>query len=199
MENHRVQEMMQLMASKIRAIATSLSDTDVDRFIAEILHARRIYVMGAGRSGLVAKGFAMRLMHLGLQSYVVGETITPALQDGDLIVIFSGSGKTKTIADLAETGKDIGAHISLITSNADSRIGKIADCRVIIELQRDATDDDAAEFEIRQMLGDHKSFAPLGTLFETASMIFSDAVISRLMEITKTDESALKDRHANIE
>ncbi|MGA9086316.1 MAG: 6-phospho-3-hexuloisomerase [Methanoregula sp.] len=199
MENHRVQEMMQLMASKIRAIAASLSDTDVDRFIAEILHARRIYVMGAGRSGLVAKGFAMRLMHLGLPSYVVGETITPALQKGDLIVIFSGSGKTKTIADLAETGKDIGAHISLITSNADSRIGKIADCRVIIELQRDATDDDAAEFEIRQMLGDHKSFAPLGTLFETASMIFSDAVISRLMEITKTDESALKDRHANIE
>jgi len=199
MENHRVQEMMQLMASKIRAIAASLSDTDVDRFIAEILHARRIYVMGAGRSGLVAKGFAMRLMHLGLPSYVVGETITPALQKGDLIVIFSGSGKSKTIADLAETGKDIGAHISLITSNADSRIGKIADCRVIIELQRDATDDDAAEFEIRQMLGDHKSFAPLGTLFETASMIFSDAVISRLMEITKTDESALKDRHANIE
>ncbi|MFZ1127108.1 6-phospho-3-hexuloisomerase [Methanoregula sp.] len=199
MENHRVKEMMQLMASKIRAIAASLSDTDVDRFIAEILHARRIYVMGAGRSGLVAKGFAMRLMHLGLPSYVVGETITPALQKGDLIVIFSGSGKTKTIADLAETGKDIGAHISLITSNADSRIGKIADCRVIIELQRDATDDDAAEFEIRQMLGDHKSFAPLGTLFETASMIFSDAVISRLMEITKTDESALKDRHANIE
>lgn len=191
--------MMQLMASKIRAIADSITDADVDAFIVEILHARRIFVMGAGRSGLVAKGFAMRLMHLGLQSYVVGETITPALQNGDLIVIFSGSGKTKTIADLAETGKDIGAHICLITSNANSRIGKIADCMVIIEHQRDDSDNDAAEFEIRQMLGDHKSFAPLGTLFETVSMIFSDAVISRLMEITKTDESALKNRHANIE
>ena len=184
--------MMQLMASKIRAIATSISDKDVDAFIAEILHARRIYVMGAGRSGLVAKGFAMRLMHLGLQSYVVGETITPALQKGDVIVIFSGSGKTKTVADIAETGKEIGAHICLITSNADSRIGKIADCKVIIEHQRDDVKDDAAEFEIRQVLGDHKSFAPLGTLFETTSMIFGDAVISRLMEITKTDESALK-------
>ncbi|MEN6397302.1 MAG: 6-phospho-3-hexuloisomerase [Methanoregula sp.] len=199
MDNHRVQEMMQLMASKIRAIATLISDKDVDAFIAEILNARRIYVMGAGRSGLVAKGFAMRLMHLGLQSYVVGETITPALQKADLIVIFSGSGKTKTIADIAETGKEIGAHICLITSNADSRIGKIADCKVIIEHQRDDVNDDAAEFEIRQVLGDHKSFAPLGTLFETASMVFADAVISRLMEITKTDESALKNRHANIE
>jgi 6-phospho-3-hexuloisomerase len=199
MENHRVQEMMRLMASKIRAIANSISDEDVEKFITEILNARRIYVMGAGRSGLVAKAFAMRLMHLGMQAYVIGETITPALNKGDLMVVFSGSGKTKTVADIAETGKEIGAHICLITANADSRIGRIADCMVIIEQYRDDVKDDAAEFEIRQMLGDHKSFAPLGTLFETASMIFADAVISRLMEITQTDETALKNRHANIE
>jgi 6-phospho-3-hexuloisomerase len=199
MENHRVQEMMQLMASKIRQIANAMPDQDIEKFINELLKAKRIYVMGAGRSGLVAKAFAMRLMHLGLQAYVVGETITPALSPGDLIVVFSGSGKTKTVADIAETGKDLGAHICLITSNANSRIGKIANSIVIIEHQRDDVEDDAAEFEIRQMMGEHKSFAPLGTLFETASMVFGDAVISRLMEITKTDESALKNRHANIE
>jgi 6-phospho-3-hexuloisomerase len=199
MESHRVQEMMRLMASKIRTIANSISDDDVGKFLDEILKAKRIYVMGAGRSGLVAKAFAMRLMHLGFQAFVVGETITPALNTGDAMVIFSGSGRTKTVADIAETGKEIGAHICLITSNADSRIGKIADCIVIIEHHRDDVDDDAAEFEIRQMMGDHKSFAPLGTLFETASMIFADAVISRLMEITKTDETALKNRHVNLE
>lgn len=199
MESHRVQEMMRLMASKIRTIANSISDDDVGKFLDEILKAKRIYVMGAGRSGLVAKAFAMRLMHLGFQAFVVGETITPALNTGDAMVIFSGSGRTKTVADIAETGKEIGAHICLITSNADSRIGKIADCIVIIEHHRDDVDDDAAEFEIRQMMGDHKSFAPLGTLFETASMIFADATISRLMEITKTDETALKNRHVNLE
>jgi 6-phospho-3-hexuloisomerase len=199
MESHRVQEMMRLMASKIRSIANTISDEDVTKFLDEILKAKRIYVIGAGRSGLVAKAFAMRLMHLGLQAYVVGETITPALKEGDLMVAFSGSGKTKTIAEIAETARDIGAHICLITSNADSRIGKISQCNVIIEHQRDAVSDDAEEFEIRQMMGEHKSFAPLGTIFETASMIFADAVISRLMEITKTDESALKNRHTNIE
>jgi 6-phospho-3-hexuloisomerase len=199
MDSHRVQEMMLLMASKIRAIANTISDDDVEKFIAELLKARRVYVMGAGRSGLVAKAFAMRLMHLGLQAYVVGETITPALNTGDVIVVFSGSGRTKTVADIAETAKAIGAHICLITSNADSRIGRIADCIVIIEHHRDEVEDDAVEFEIRQMMGDHKSFAPLGTLFETVSMIFADAVISRLMEITKTDENALKNRHTNIE
>ncbi len=199
MDSHRVQEMMLLMASKIRGIANTISDEDVEKFIAELLKAKRVYVIGAGRSGLVAKAFAMRLMHLGLQAFVVGETITPALNPGDAMVVFSGSGRTKTVADIAETAKDVGAHICLITSNADSRIGRIADCIVIIEHHRDEVEDDAVEFEIRQMMGDHKSFAPLGTLFETASMIFGDAVISRLMEITKTDENALKDRHTNIE
>jgi 6-phospho-3-hexuloisomerase len=191
--------MMRLMASKIRAIANIISDDDVEKFIQELLRAKRIYVMGAGRSGLVAKAFAMRLMHLGFQAFVVGETITPSLSKGDIMVIFSGSGRTKTVADIAETAKEIGAKICLITSDADSRIGKISDCIVIIEHHRDAVSDEAVEFEIRQMMGDHKSFAPLGTLFETASMIFADAVISRLMEITKTDEVALKNRHTNVE
>ena len=199
MESNRVQGMMRLMASKIRSIANGISDEDTEKFIRELLNAHRVYVIGAGRSGLVAKAFAMRLMHLGLKAYVVGETITPALNQGDVIVIFSGSGRTKTVADLAETAKDIGGRICLITSNADSRIGKIADSIVIIEQHRDAVADDTAEFEVRQMVGDHKSFAPLGTLFETASMVFADAVISRIMEITQTDESALKNRHTNIE
>lgn len=190
---------MKLMASKIRAIANTISDEDVENFIEKLLKAKRIYVMGAGRSGLVAKAFAMRLMHLGMQAFVVGETITPALNEGDIMVVFSGSGRTRTVADIAETAKEIGAKICLITSNADSRIGRISDCIVIIEHQRDAVGNDEIEFEIRQMMGDHKSFAPLGTLFETTSMIFADAVISMLMEITKTDENALKNRHTNIE
>jgi 6-phospho-3-hexuloisomerase len=199
MAEKRVQEMMQLMASKIRAISKTISDEDVEKFLSELLQAKRIYVIGAGRSGLVAKAFAMRLMHLGLAAFVVGETITPALNRDDVMIVFSGSGKTKTVADIAETAHEIGAHICLITSNADSRIGKIADCVVIIEHHRDEVEDDAVEFEIRQMLGEHKSFAPLGTVFETASIVFADAIISRLMEITKTDENALKIRHTNIE
>lgn len=199
MATRRVRDMMRLMARRIISIAESLSDEEVEQFVGEILKARRIYVMGAGRSGLVAKAFAMRLMHLGFSSFVVGETITPAMSANDLMVVFSGSGKTKTVADISETAKEIGARLALISSNRESRIGRIADIIVIIEHQRDDVKDDGAEFEIRQMMGEHKSFAPLGTLFETAAMIFADAVISRLMEITKIDEKELKDRHANIE
>ena len=66
MNRHQVQDMMQLMASRIKAIADDISDEEVSYFIQELLDAKRIYVMGAGRSGLVAKAFAMRLMHLGM-------------------------------------------------------------------------------------------------------------------------------------
>ena len=199
MEEHPVQDMMRLMASKVRSIANGISDEEVEGLLREILAARRVYVMGAGRSGLVAKAFAMRLMHLGLTSYVVGETVTPALTPDDLVVVFSGSGETKTIADIAESAKGIGARLCLITAKRESRIGRIADCCVVIESQRDTIGDETAEFEIRQMMGKHKSFAPLGTLFETASVIFADAIISRLMEIKEINIDALKGRHVNIE
>jgi 6-phospho-3-hexuloisomerase len=138
-------------------------------------------------------------MHLGLTSYVVGETVTPALDPLDLMVVFSGSGETKTIADIAESAKNIGGRLCLITSKRDSRIGRIADCCVVIESRRDDVGDEPAEFEIRQMMGKHKSFAPLGTLFETASVIFADAVISRLMEIKEINVETLRGRHLNIE
>ncbi len=199
MADHPVQDMMHLMASKISLIAHNISEKEIERFIEEIIKAQRIYVIGAGRSGLVAKAFAMRLMHLGLTCYVVGETITPAMRQEDVIIVFSGSGKTKTVADIAETAKGIGGKIALITSNPDSPIGRISDAVVMIESQRDEVADDSREFEIRQMMGEHKSFAPLGTIFETAAMVFADALVSRLMEITKTEEQDLKQRHANIE
>jgi len=199
MTDHPVKEMMRLMATRIITIADGMSDEEIDAFISEILNANRIYTMGAGRSGLVAKAFAMRLMHLGFTAYVVGETVTPAMQPGDVLIVFSGSGATKTVADISETARRIGGRLCLITSKKGSRIARIADCVVIIESQRDKVADESAEFEIRQMMGEHRSFAPLGTIFETTAMVFADAIISRLMEITSCRPEDLQCRHANIE
>jgi len=196
---HPVKKMMRLMAARIMIISDGMSDEEIDAFISEILNANRVYTLGAGRSGLVAKAFAMRLMHLGFRAYVVGETVTPAMKPGDALIVFSGSGATRTVADIAETAKNIGGKVCLITSKRDSRIARIADCVVIIESQRDRVADESAEFEIRQMMGEHRSFAPLGTIFETTAMVFADAIISRLMEIMSCRPVDLQCRHANIE
>ena len=190
---------MLLMAREIEAVSKTISDEEVTAFVNEILRSGRVYVMGAGRSGLVAKAFAMRLMHLGLTSFVVGETITPALLAGDLVIVLSGSGQTRTIAEIAEIAKKIGGRVGLITSNSSSAIGMLADAIVVIKQHREDLTDDSVNFDIREMLGEHRSFAPLGTFFETASMTFCDAIISHLMEIREIDEAELKGRHANIE
>ena len=48
----------------------------------EIVAARRIVCYGAGREGLMMQAIAMRLMHAGFQSYVVGEMVTPRVGQG---------------------------------------------------------------------------------------------------------------------
>jgi 6-phospho 3-hexuloisomerase len=79
---------------------------------------RKILVVGAGRSGLVGKAFAMRLMHLGFNIYVMGETITPAFGVGDLVFVISGSGSTTLPLTVAKMAKSLGAKVLAVTSRA---------------------------------------------------------------------------------
>lgn len=93
---------------------------------------KKIFVSGAGRSGFQAKGFAMRLMHLGYQSYVMGETITPPLHSGDLFVAISGSGTTKKVLMEAEAAKKKGLMVLAVTSVKDSSLAQLADAVLIV-------------------------------------------------------------------
>ena len=61
---------------KIKDILESVSQEDIKTVKSLFLSSNRIFVYGAGRSGLVAKAFAIRLVHLGFQTFVIGETIT---------------------------------------------------------------------------------------------------------------------------
>jgi hexulose-6-phosphate isomerase (EC 5.-.-.-) len=92
----------------------------------------KVLVMGAGRSGLVGRAFAMRLLHLGYNAYVLGETIVPAIGKNDLAIAISGSGRTRLILTAAEAAKEAKATLIAVTSYADSPIGKIAD--VVVEV-----------------------------------------------------------------
>jgi 6-phospho-3-hexuloisomerase len=202
-EYPNITDLMLLMASSIEDVARAINQEDVARFLDTILAADRIYVAGAGRSGLVARAFAQRLMHLGFESYVIGETITPAFRPGDVLVAFSGSGETRSVVDACETARDIGGTICLITSTPDSRIGQMADCIIEIGNSHLTDTDIPSDFEIRQITGQYRSvspsFAPLGTLFETGALVFSDAVISALMEVKHCTIEELQDRLANVQ
>ena len=109
---------MELMKESIEAIIDNIHEAeeylvaeDIDDFLDIIVSANNVFVTGAGRSGLAAKAFAMRLMHLGLSAYVVGETISPAIYEGDCILAISGSGETNTITSAAKISKNRGAKV----------------------------------------------------------------------------------------
>ena len=197
-----VKKFMQEMANYVLYASEVVDDEAVERGISLLLdnlnNSRKVLVVGAGRSGLAGRAFAMRLMHLGFSVYVFGETITPAVGENDLIIAVSGSGSTKLVVTAANAAKEMNAKIIAITSHPNSPLARIADQTIIIP-GRTKLASEEADYTIRQILGTHEPLAPLGTLFETTAMIFADAVISRLMEITKTDVEQLRGRHANIE
>ena len=56
-----------------------IGDRSAEQLTNRIMEAGKIFAAGAGRSGLMAKSFTMRMMHMGLDAYVVGETVTPRL------------------------------------------------------------------------------------------------------------------------
>ena len=155
---------------------------------------KKVMVIGAGRTGLMGRAFAIRLMHLGFNTYVFGETITPALEKDDLIVALSGSGSTKLVLTAAELGRGIGAKVLAITSHDDSPLGKLADNRVIIKGRTKAEREE--DYFSRQILGEHEPLAPMGTLFEDSIMIVLDSVVAELMQRLETTEAEMKARHA---
>ena len=191
------------MAESIHRTADLLQKVETTAFFQRMLTANRVYVAGAGRSGIIARAFALRLLHLGVDVYVVGETITPALKPGDTLVVFSGSGETHSIASICETVKGLGGYVCLITASADSRMSRIADCVVNLGDLTGYYQGDHSAYEVRQVTGQYRSvssaFAPLGTLFETLALVFSDAVISALMVAKKEEVGELQRRLTNME
>ena len=196
---------MEFMISAIEAILDNIRDAeeylveeDIANFIEVITTADNIFVTGAGRSGLAAKAFAMRLMHLGLSSYVVGETISPAINAGDCILAISGSGETNTIVTAAKISKKRGAKVLALTSYPQSSLGQIADGIIHVK-GRTKVEVDDENYLKRQIKGNYTSLTPLGTAFELTSLVFLDGLVSELMEAMGKTEEDLKNRHTVLE
>lgn len=196
---------MEIMKTSIKAILNNIEraqeylDEDVvNEFEEIIMESKNIFVTGAGRSGLAAKAFAMRLMHLGLSAYVVGETISPAIHADDCIIAISGSGETNTIVSAASIAKNRGSKVLAVTSYPDSSLGQLADGYILVKGRTQKEDDDE-NYMKRQIHGNYTSLTPLGTAFELTTLVFLDAIVSELMEKMHQTESDLKSRHTVLE
>ncbi|MDO6807662.1 6-phospho-3-hexuloisomerase [Zobellia galactanivorans] len=152
-----------------------------------ITQAKRIFIMGAGRTGLMMKAAAMRFMHLGYEVHVVGETTSPAIGAGDVLIAGSGSGTTLGIVNAAETTKQVGAGLICFTTNPDSRLALLSDHVVRIPAAEKQGRDESIS----------KQYA--GSLFEQSLLLGLDALFQTLWELDGSPASELWKRHANME
>lgn len=171
-------------------IANTAAKIDVDEMAGLAGHLSqtgRVFVAGAGRSGLVLRMAGMRLMHLGMTVHIAGDTTTPAISSGDLLLVASGSGTTSGVVKAADTAAKAGARIAAFTTNPDSPLGRLADALVIIPAAQ-KTDH-----------GSSVSHQYAGSLFEQVLFIATEALFQSLWDNTDEPAEKLWLRHANLE
>jgi len=176
---------IEYIQNKIEYILKKVPEPDINKIKKLFFRSNRIFVYGAGRSGLVAKAFAIRLIHLGYQTFVIGETVSAPVTKGDLVVIVSGSGETIPAVMTAEIAHKLGANVVSITGKKNSEIAKYADITLFIS----ATCNEK----------EREKYAPLGTLFEASVWILLDGIIADLLESKKESEEDMRKRHATLE
>ena len=175
----------------LNEIQTALSKSnfkDLNLFVEKILTCEKIVVYGAGRVGLVMKSFSMRLDHLGLESFFLGDSNVPKVDNKDLLIIGSGSGRTpsvKTIVDIAEKN---GLDIICITADKNSVIANSSVSVLFIDTQTKDTDS-----ELRL------SVQPMTTLFEQTLLITLDSIILMLMSKLNETHETMMLRHNILE
>ena len=174
--------------SEISKSLSAIDSTQLWTMVDLVCCSGRIFCDGLGRSALAMRGFAMRLMQLGFQCYMVGETTTPALEENDLLLICTASGTSPVLLYHAQLAEKQGGKVALITGNMESPVIKLADKVILIP----ASNKDSIESE-------RFSVQPMGSLFEQTSQLLCDILALEIMESLGISTDDMRRRHANIE
>jgi len=185
-------QLREIAVDELEQVLRLVDEKAAESLAEEILHAKRIFVVGAGRSGLTVRGYAMRLAHLGFTVHVVGDVTSPPIKPEDLLIAVSGSGATRGILQVAETARSIGARIACITTDAGSPLAQMSVCSVVLP----ASTPKAKGVRDSNVI---RSKQPLAGLFEQSSWLFGDIHVALLRDrLGETNESMMA-RHANLE
>ena len=160
----------------------------VERLAQALITCRAIVVAGVGREGLTARGFAMRLMHLGFDAHWVWEDTCPPVGFGDTMLIVSGSGEIAHLDSVAQAAGNAGATLAVVTAVPSGTTARRADVVVQIPAQTYKGDGDLV-----------RSVQPMGSLFEECTWLCFDSLVMMLADLRGLEHSDMADRHRNFE
>lgn len=172
--------------TELKNASEQITEEQIETFIKELDSHNRIFVYGTGRSGLMLKALAMRLMQVGYQSYVIGETTTPSVEKGDLLIVASASGETQSVCNAADDGTRQGVDVLAITGSQESTLSRNHKPLIRIETATKFSESKA-------------SIQPLGSLFEQMLLLIFDAVILKISLRNEDANKKMAKRHASIE
>ena len=161
----------------------------LEEFLAAISAARRVFVVGAGREGIAARSFAMRLMHLGKEVHWVWDDTTPGMKEGDLYLAVDGSGQIGHIDYLTKQAKATGASVGIITGDPNHPIPQSADYLLFVP----AAVYKGADPRVVP------SIQPMGNLFEQHLFLLFDVMVLLLRDALGLTSGQMESRHRNIE
>lgn len=167
-----------------------ICDEQLEILTEYILKADHIFTAGTGRSGAAMRAFTNRLMHLGLSVSNVGEISCPHTCEGDLLLIGSGSGETESLVVMAKKAKRNGVQIALVTMDADSTIGKLADVIVVLP---------GVSPKVKNEEAQRSSIQPMGSAFEQIAFLTYDGIVLELMDKMQETSEIMFGRHADLE
>ena len=179
---------MQAAVEDLARVLQRVRGRDLQAVERAVLEARHVFVTGLGRTGMMARGFAMRLMHLGRSVFHVGDVITPAIRKDDLLIICSRTGKSKVLSHYIRIARKARAKVVVVTATPESPVASKAD--VVLPI------DDRPK---RRPAGSTKPLPPLGSLFEQAVLIVLDQVVLDLMEALQLTEADMARIHTEFE
>ncbi len=174
--------------NEIDYVLDGIKEDEFKQFVTAIDSSKNIFVTGQGRSGLVARTFAMRLTHIGFSCHVVGDTTTPNIDEGDMLIVCSSSGTTSITCHIAGLAKRLNALVVVITAHPGSELSDYAN--LTIEIPASDTD---------QVIRSQRPAQFRSTLFEQACLVYLDAVILSLVRLLNREEVEMMKRHANLE
>ena len=173
--------------SEVAGVLQEVDLAEVRALAEGLVSARRIVVFGAGRMGLAGRGFAMRLAHLGLHSHFLGDATVPSISDGDVFLVASGSGETRSVVLMCEIARKNGAQVFAICGRRDSSVAKLASIFTFLPAPN-------------KLAGAIKSSSqPLTSLNEQCCWLLFDIVVRHLMVRLEQSSDDMWARHSNLE
>ncbi|WP_418969462.1 6-phospho-3-hexuloisomerase [Alloscardovia omnicolens] len=177
--------LLDVILEEIQGVIAHMDENDLNKALDVVAPSSRVYATGEGRSGFQARSFAMRMMHIGYTSYMMGETICPSMHEGDVLVAISGSGSTRRTVEDAQATAKLGVKVIAVTSKPESALAQTADAVIVVPGRVKGESGGSVQL--------------LSSLFDQSVHIALDALCLKISQRDNVSDAQAGANHANVE